>query len=82
MPTPLEYFSYMLNYQGIFCGPLVFYVDYMNWIDEKHVFARKVLSNGMSNGVHDSPVEVMPTPWVRYLGLLDFWSIIISKSIF
>ena len=25
VPSPLEYFSYMLSYMSLFCGPLCFY---------------------------------------------------------
>ncbi|KAI5651862.1 MBOAT, membrane-bound o-acyltransferase family domain-containing protein [Phthorimaea operculella] len=43
VPSPLEYFSYTLAFQTLMCGPVVFYADYIKFIegtridgDEKH----------------------------------------------
>ncbi|XP_037293911.1 lysophospholipid acyltransferase 2 [Manduca sexta] len=43
IPSPLEYFAYTLAFQTLMCGPVVFYPDYINFIecvradgDEKH----------------------------------------------
>lgn len=33
LPSALEYFSYVLNFQGLLAGPLVFYRDYMEFIE-------------------------------------------------
>ncbi|XP_061401273.1 lysophospholipid acyltransferase 6 [Musca vetustissima] len=33
LPTALEYFSYVLNFQGLMAGPLVFYKDYIDFIE-------------------------------------------------
>jgi len=35
MPTPLEYWSYSLQFQSVLAGPLVMYVDYMDFIHTK-----------------------------------------------
>lgn len=32
LPTPLEYFSYVLQFQTIMAGPVLFYNDYMAFI--------------------------------------------------
>lgn len=33
IPSPLEYFSYTLAFQTLMCGPIVFYNDYINFIE-------------------------------------------------
>lgn len=33
VPTPLEYFAYMLNFQTLMAGPLIFYRDYNEFIE-------------------------------------------------
>ncbi|XP_070497286.1 lysophospholipid acyltransferase 6 [Chironomus tepperi] len=33
VPSPLEYFSYVLNFQSLMAGPLVFYRDYNDFIE-------------------------------------------------
>jgi lysophospholipid acyltransferase 1/2 len=33
VPSPLEYFSYTLNFQSLMAGPLFFYRDYMEFIE-------------------------------------------------
>jgi hypothetical protein len=32
MPTALEYFSYMFQFQALMCGPVLFYRDYIDFI--------------------------------------------------
>lgn len=32
-PSPLEYFAYMLAFQTLMCGPVVFYADYIKFIE-------------------------------------------------
>ncbi|XP_026750436.1 lysophospholipid acyltransferase 6 [Galleria mellonella] len=32
-PSPLEYFAYTLAFQTLMCGPVVFYSDYINFIE-------------------------------------------------
>lgn len=36
-PTPLEYFSYMLQFPTIMAGPVLFYNDYMAFIKGEHL---------------------------------------------
>lgn len=36
LPTALEYFAYMLHFQGLMAGPLVFYKDYIEFIEGKN----------------------------------------------
>ncbi|KOB77119.1 Membrane-bound O-acyltransferase domain-containing protein 2 [Operophtera brumata] len=33
LPSPLEYFAYTLAFQTLMCGPVVFYNDYINFIE-------------------------------------------------
>ncbi|KAL7048891.1 hypothetical protein ACKWTF_003517 [Chironomus riparius] len=33
IPSPLEYFSYVLNFQSLMAGPLVFYRDYIDFVE-------------------------------------------------
>lgn len=33
VPTALEYFSYVINFQSLMAGPLIFYRDYMEFIE-------------------------------------------------
>lgn len=44
VPSPLEYFAYMLNFQSLMAGPLVFYRDYIEFI-EGYNFIVKSSSN-------------------------------------
>lgn len=43
VPSPLEYFSYVLNFQSLMAGPLIFYRDYINFIEGN------IMSNSKSN---------------------------------
>lgn len=36
-PTPLEYFSYMLQFPTIMAGPVLFYNDYVAFIKGEHL---------------------------------------------
>lgn len=33
IPSPLKYFSFTLAFQTLMCGPVVFYPDYINFIE-------------------------------------------------
>lgn len=53
MPTVLEYFSYIFHFQALMCGPVLFYRDYIDFING-HTFlkhappssVRKIISFG------------------------------------
>lgn len=45
LPSPLEYFSYMLHFQGILAGPIVFYRDYIEFIEGYHILKHTPSSN-------------------------------------
>lgn len=36
IPSILEYFSYVLHFQGLMAGPMVFYNDYIEFIEGNH----------------------------------------------
>ncbi|KAJ0177214.1 hypothetical protein K1T71_007223 [Dendrolimus kikuchii] len=50
IPSPLEYFAYTLAFQTLMCGPVVFYSDYINFIE-----GARVDGNEKSNDVEPSP---------------------------
>lgn len=37
IPTALEFFSYTFHFQGLMAGPVVFYRDYVDFIDGKQM---------------------------------------------
>ncbi|KAK5650034.1 hypothetical protein RI129_001063 [Pyrocoelia pectoralis] len=54
MPSPLEYFSYALAFPALMAGPVLFYNDYMDFIDGKHLLQKppnKNLDNSNSRTV-------------------------------
>jgi lysophospholipid acyltransferase 1/2 len=40
IPTPLEYFAYMLNFQSLLAGPLIFYRDYNEFIEGYNIIGK------------------------------------------
>jgi hypothetical protein len=40
VPSPLEYFSYTLNFQSLMAGPLIFYRDYIDFIDGCNIISK------------------------------------------
>lgn len=45
IPSPLEFFSYTLHFQGLMVGPLVFYRDYIDFIEGYHILKRPTSTN-------------------------------------
>lgn len=45
LPSALEYFAYMLHFQGLLAGPLVFYRDYIEFIEGYHILKHTPSSN-------------------------------------
>lgn len=37
IPSTLEYFAYILQFQGLMAGPLIFYNDYVEFIDGTNI---------------------------------------------
>ncbi|XP_058466421.1 lysophospholipid acyltransferase 6 isoform X2 [Malaya genurostris] len=64
LPSALEFFSYTLHFQGLMAGPLVFYKDYIEFIEGYHILKQTAVSNGKydidKKIVHEpSPVKVV-----------------------
>lgn len=60
LPTALEYFSYVLHFQGLMCGPMVVYKDYIEFID-----GTNILKHPTGNGnldISGKPIVVEPSP--------------------
>ncbi|KAG5679352.1 hypothetical protein PVAND_008923 [Polypedilum vanderplanki] len=58
VPTPLEYFSYVLNFQSLMAGPLVFYRDYIDFIE-----GCNMITKSNSNGKLDERKQIHePSP--------------------
>ncbi|CAO1359362.1 unnamed protein product [Diamesa serratosioi] len=60
IPSPLEYFSYVLNFQGLMAGPMVFYRDYIEFI-EGYNFLKKSNANGKLD-VNSKAIVHEPSP--------------------
>lgn len=66
LPTALEYFSYVLHFQGLMCGPMVVYKDYIEFIDGTNILKHSSGSgnqdpNGKSVVVEPSPMKAVIT---------------------
>lgn len=49
VPSPLEFYSYIFNFQGVLVGPLTFYREYADFIDGSNFNVNKnVVKNGHS----------------------------------
>lgn len=55
--TLLEYFSYMFHFQSLMCGPLIFYNDYIDFVEGKQ-YQRYISNEGDKNSL---PVQE-PSP--------------------
>lgn len=52
LPSALEYYSFLLNFQGLLAGPLVFYRDYKEFIEGNyaiHNYNAEVIKAPISN---------------------------------
>uniref|UniRef100_A0A336N1S6 CSON004828 protein n=1 Tax=Culicoides sonorensis TaxID=179676 RepID=A0A336N1S6_CULSO len=45
LPSALEFFSYVLHFQGIMAGPLVFYQDYIEFIEGTNILKHSSMQN-------------------------------------
>lgn len=58
MPSPLEFYSYVLHYHTLMCGPLVFFNDYVDFIR-----GRQFLRHSVRTGLRGHPMPVVePSP--------------------
>ncbi|XP_063698740.1 lysophospholipid acyltransferase 6 [Culicoides brevitarsis] len=58
LPSALEFFSYVLHFQGIMTGPLVFYQDYIEFIEGTHILKYSTMQK--QNKKIDLVVEPSP----------------------
>ncbi|PSN35390.1 Membrane-bound O-acyltransferase domain-containing protein 2 [Blattella germanica] len=65
MPTALEYFSYMFHFQGLMCGPIIFYRDYIDFI-HGHSFLKHASSSSaqIDNNLNSNKVVLEPSPYL------------------
>lgn len=62
-PSPLEFYSYVLHYHTLMCGPLVFFNDYMDFIR-----GEQFLRHSVRTGLRGHPTKVVePSPIVAVL---------------
>lgn len=45
IPSVLEYFAYVLHFQGLMAGPVVLYKDYIEFIEGCHILKHAPASN-------------------------------------
>uniref|UniRef100_A0A1E1X484 Putative conserved plasma membrane protein n=1 Tax=Amblyomma aureolatum TaxID=187763 RepID=A0A1E1X484_9ACAR len=67
LPSPLEFYSYILHYQTLMCGPLVFFNDYLDFIR-----GRQFLRHSVRTGLRGNPTQITePSPnWATAQKLL------------
>lgn len=58
MPSALEYFSYVLHFQALMAGPILFYVDYINFIDGTNLLVPKPTASVSILNLYTQNVEV------------------------
>lgn len=57
LPGTLEYFSYILHFQGVMVGPMVFYNDYIEFIEGSQFLKHNINSNGDRTFFEPSPIS-------------------------
>lgn len=60
VPSLLEYYSYMLHFQTLMVGPLVFYNDYMDFITGQNFLKHSAPCNGSNTSNKNVVVEPRP----------------------
>uniref|UniRef100_A0A1I8NUD6 Lysophospholipid acyltransferase 1 n=1 Tax=Stomoxys calcitrans TaxID=35570 RepID=A0A1I8NUD6_STOCA len=64
VPTALEYFSYVLHFQGLMAGPLVFYKDYIDFIEGYNLLKRPAVNASADRAKSDVVLEPSPVKTV------------------
>ncbi|XP_023171468.2 lysophospholipid acyltransferase 1 isoform X2 [Drosophila hydei] len=64
MPSALEYFSYVWHFQSLMAGPLVFYKDYIEFVEGYNLLKRPTSNATLDNGRSELVVEPSPTKTV------------------
>ncbi|XP_032591473.1 lysophospholipid acyltransferase 1 isoform X2 [Drosophila grimshawi] len=72
MPSALEFFSYVWHFQGLMAGPLVFYKDYIEFVEGCNLLKRPAGNGNLDNGKSELVLEPSPTKTVirKVLGSL------------
>ncbi|CAD7013809.1 unnamed protein product [Ceratitis capitata] len=60
LPSALEYFSYVLHFQGLLAGPLVFYKDYIDFVEGYNLLKRPSTNGNLDNGKSELVLEPSP----------------------
>uniref|UniRef100_A0A0K8TMH1 Putative conserved plasma membrane protein n=1 Tax=Tabanus bromius TaxID=304241 RepID=A0A0K8TMH1_TABBR len=61
LPSPLEFFSYVLHFQGLMAGPMVFYKDYIDFIEGYHFLKYPTANTNLDNNSKEIILEPSPT---------------------
>ncbi|XP_075169138.1 lysophospholipid acyltransferase 6 [Haematobia irritans] len=64
LPTALEFFSYVLHFQGLMAGPLVFYKDYIDFIEGYNLLKRPAVNASADRSKSDLVLEPSPVKTV------------------
>jgi hypothetical protein len=65
MPTLLEYFSYIFHFQVLMCGPIVFYRDYIDFINGNTFLKHAPPSSGhLDNNSNSRKVVLEPSSYL------------------
>ncbi|XP_068145098.1 lysophospholipid acyltransferase 6 [Drosophila tropicalis] len=64
MPSALEYFSYVWHFQSLMAGPLVFYKDYIEFVEGYNLLKCPPRNGNPDNGKTELIVEPSPTKTV------------------
>ncbi|KAH8290389.1 hypothetical protein KR054_002510 [Drosophila jambulina] len=61
MPSALEYFSYVWHFPSILAGPLVFYKDYIDFVEGYNLLSSPPGNGNLDNGKKEVVLEPSPT---------------------
>ncbi|XP_023302562.2 lysophospholipid acyltransferase 6 isoform X1 [Lucilia cuprina] len=64
LPSALEYFSYALHFQGLMAGPLVFYKDYIDFVEGCNLLKPTNTNGSVDNGKTQLVLEPSPVKTV------------------
>lgn len=63
VPTALEYFSYVMHFQGLMAGPMVFYKDYIEFVEGYNILKHAPGANGgVDKNFNSKEIIVEPSP--------------------
>lgn len=84
LPTALEFFSYTLHFQGLMAGPLVFYKDYIEFIEGTH-FLKHSNANVSISPTKFKTLFCLHSKWSNFIDSMDilfgFCSLLIKAAI-